>query len=101
MIWQKEEAPAARPELPPSQLGGFAMRQAIIGLGPLTARSLRCSKREARRVLNTGLQESWNRRGRGSLRAGDESAAALFLTRKLKTIGSERPFRGASLWRVY
>jgi len=36
MIWQKEEAPAARPELPPSQLGGFAMRQAVIGLGRLT-----------------------------------------------------------------
>jgi len=50
IVWQKEEAPAARPELP-SQLGGFAMRQAVIGLGRLTARSLRCSKREARRRL--------------------------------------------------
>ena len=78
------------------------MRQAVIGLGRLTARSLRCSKREARRMLNTGLQESWNRRGRARWRGfGDESAAALFLTRKLKAIGSERPFRGAFLWRVY
>ena len=40
IVWQKEEAPAARPELPPSQLGGFAMRQAVIGLGRLTARRL-------------------------------------------------------------
>jgi hypothetical protein len=73
------------------------MRQAVIGLGRLTARRLCCSKNQKPGRLGR------HRASHTSATVGEGrgfSSAALFLTSKLKTIGSERPFRGAFLFGV-